>query len=70
MFLLPQRWLFVLLGFFVFRFFDILKPYPIRRLDNNPNLKGFGVMIDDVVAGVYGNIVLQIVAVLVQGYGK
>jgi phosphatidylglycerophosphatase A len=62
MFLLPQQWLFIILGFFVFRFFDIWKPYPIRRLDKNPNLKGFGVMIDDVLAGVYGNIVLHIVA--------
>lgn len=69
MFLLPQGWLFVVLGFFVFRFFDILKPYPIRKLDKNPNLKGFGVMIDDVLAGVYGNIVLQIVAKVVEYAG-
>ncbi len=62
MLFLPQNWIFVILGFFVFRFFDILKPSPIRQLDHNPNLKGFGVMIDDVLAGVYGNIVLQIVA--------
>ena len=66
MLFLPQHWLFVVLGFFVFRFFDILKPYPIRRLDLNPNLGGFGVMIDDVLAGVYGNIVLQIVAMLIS----
>ncbi len=57
---LPQSWFVVIAGFFVFRFFDILKPYPIRKLDLNPNLKGFGVMIDDVLAGVYGNIVLQV----------
>ena len=62
---LPQTWLFVVLGFFVFRFFDILKPYPIRKLDKNPNLKGFGVMIDDVLAGVYGNIVLQVIAYII-----
>ncbi len=62
MLFLPQHWMFVILGFFVFRVFDILKPYPIRKLDKNPNLKGFGVMIDDVAAAVYGNIVLQIVA--------
>jgi phosphatidylglycerophosphatase A len=66
MLFLPQRWLFVILGFFVFRLFDILKPYPIRKLDLNPNLRGFGVMIDDVLAGVYGNIALQIVAMLIQ----
>jgi phosphatidylglycerophosphatase A len=65
-FIVPGRgWVFIILGFFVFRFFDILKPYPIRKLDQNPNLKGFGVMIDDVLAGVYGNIVLQIFARLI-----
>ena len=63
---LPQTWLFVILGFFVFRFFDILKPCPIRKIDLNPNLKGFGVMADDALAGVYGNLVLQIAAVLIQ----
>lgn len=63
---LPQTWLFVILGFFVFRFFDILKPYPIRKIDLNPNLKGFGVMADDALAGIYGNIVLQIAAQFIQ----
>ena len=63
---LPQRWLFVILGFFVFRFFDIVKPYPIRKIDLNPNLKGFGVMADDALAGVYGNIVLQVAALCLR----
>ncbi len=63
---LPRQWWIVIAGFFVFRLFDILKPYPIRKLDLNPNLKGFGVMIDDVLAGVYSNIVLQIAVRLVQ----
>jgi len=65
MMFLPQQWLFIVLGFFMFRLFDILKPYPIRKFDLNPNLKGFGVMIDDIFAGVYGNVVLQIVARLI-----
>lgn len=63
---LPQNWLFVIAGFFVFRLFDIWKPYPIRALDENPNFKGFGVMVDDALAGVYGNIVLQIAAMLLS----
>lgn len=67
MWLVPVHWSSILLGFVAFRVFDIVKPYPARTLDNNPNLKGFGVMIDDVVAGVYGNIVLQI---LVRGFLK
>lgn len=60
MLFLPLHWFFIILGFFVFRIFDIVKPYPIRKIDNNPNLRGFGVMLDDVLAGIYANIVLQI----------
>jgi phosphatidylglycerophosphatase A len=69
MFLVPQRWSLVIIGFFVFRFFDILKPYPIRKLDKNPTFKGFGVMIDDVLAGVYGLIVMHILVFVMQKYG-
>lgn len=69
MFLVPQRWLLVIIGFFVFRFFDIFKPYPIRKLDKNPTLKGFGVMIDDVLAGVYGAIVMHILVLVMKKYG-
>ena len=66
-FILSGRgWLFVVLGFFVFRLFDIVKPYPARKLDENPTLKGFGVMIDDVLAGVYGNMVLQILVMAMR----
>lgn len=51
--------LFILTGFVLFRFFDILKPFPIRHLEKR--LKGgFGVVLDDVMAGIYANIVLQI----------
>ncbi len=65
---LPRQWMVIIAGFFIFRFFDIFKPYPIRKLDQNPNLHGFGVMIDDVLAGVYGNIVLQILVRYVPGF--
>ncbi len=66
MLFLPHTWPLTILGFFVFRVFDIVKPYPIRTIDRNPNLKGLGVMADDALAGVYGNIVLQIVARLIS----
>jgi phosphatidylglycerophosphatase A len=61
-FQIPKQWVLPVLGFFVFRVFDIVKPYPARKLDENPNLQGFGIMIDDVFAGIYSNIVLQVVA--------
>ncbi|MHC4194636.1 MAG: phosphatidylglycerophosphatase A family protein [Planctomycetota bacterium] len=45
-------------GFLLFRFFDILKPWPIRRLEKLP--KGWGILTDDLLAGVYAAIALQI----------
>ncbi len=47
----------VFLGFLLFRFFDILKPFPLRRLERLP--RGFGVVADDVGAGIYGLIALM-----------
>ena len=50
----------VLLGFILFRFFDIIKPFPVRSLqDKLPG--GYGVVGDDVMAGIYGNLVIQVV---------
>ncbi len=66
--LVPPHWLSVLLGFLAFRVFDIVKPYPARQIDRNPNLKGVGVMLDDVVAGIYGNLVLQLIMRVFLGY--
>ncbi len=68
MFLVPQSWSLIIIGFFVFRFFDIFKPYPIRKFDKDPTLKGFGVMIDDVLAGVYGAIIMQIIVFATEYY--
>ncbi len=47
-----------IMGFLIFRFFDILKPYPIRKLEKLP--QGWGVLADDLLAGVYAGIVLWI----------
>ncbi|WP_069659248.1 phosphatidylglycerophosphatase A family protein [Arcticibacter eurypsychrophilus] len=45
-------------GFVLFRLFDITKPFYIRRLEKLPG--GLGVMMDDVLAGIYANLILQI----------
>jgi len=55
----PQGWVWWLLGFLLFRFFDIFKPWPIRVLDQRVE-GGFGIMIDDVLAGVYAAVCLQL----------
>jgi len=57
MLLIPVTALSVLAGFLVFRALDILKPWPARRLERLPG--GFGIMADDVMAAVYGNLVMH-----------
>ena len=56
---LPFTWTNAILGFFLFRFFDITKPFPASWFDKKMK-NGFGVVLDDVVAGIYGAIALQI----------
>ena len=61
MFLLPPTWFNIIAGFILFRLFDIWKPWPIGWLDKHIE-SGYGMMLDDVVAGVFANIVLQVLA--------
>lgn len=64
--LLPATWGWWLGGFVVFRFFDILKPWPISVLDRKLG-GGFGIMADDLVAGVLAALVLLGVQQLILG---
>ena len=57
---IPKTTRFIIIGFILFRFFDILKPIPIRRIERKFK-GGFGVVLDDVVAGVYANIILRLI---------
>lgn len=59
LFLLPSDWPYLLAAFVLFRFFDIAKPLGVRKMENFP--KGYGVMLDDLLAGLYSNVLLQIV---------
>ena len=61
MFLAPSGWLWILIGFVLFRVFDILKPWPIGVLDRQVS-GGLGIMLDDLVAGVYALACLQGIA--------
>lgn len=56
--LAPSAWYWPVIGFVLFRFFDITKPFPIGWVDKKCQ-GGFGIMIDDVIAGVYAGLVLQ-----------
>lgn len=57
----PQGFVWVLVGFALFRLFDIWKPYPIDALDARVH-GGFGIMLDDLVAGVYALLGVQLLA--------
>ena len=50
----------VLAGFILFRVFDILKPFPIRILEKRVG-GGSGIVLDDVLAGVYGNLIIRLI---------
>ena len=58
----PQTIPVYLAAFVLFRFFDILKPFPVRQAEKLP--AGWGVMTDDIMAGLYANITLQILLLL------
>lgn len=59
MFMAPAGWLWIIIGFVLFRLFDIVKPWPIRWLDQKVH-GGFGIMLDDLVAGIFAAVCLQL----------
>jgi phosphatidylglycerophosphatase A len=59
MFLAPPGWVWLVVGFVLFRLFDIWKPFPIRYLERRLG-GGWGVMVDDVLAGIYAWSALQL----------
>ncbi|OGT51034.1 MAG: hypothetical protein A3F17_05600 [Gammaproteobacteria bacterium RIFCSPHIGHO2_12_FULL_41_15] len=62
LFLLPPTWFNIIVGFILFRIFDIWKPLQIGWLDKNIE-SGYGMMLDDVMAGIFANIILQVIAI-------
>lgn len=56
---IPFSWDAVILGFLLFRLFDIAKPFPIGHIDRKVH-GGIGIMLDDVIAGIFANVVLWI----------
>jgi phosphatidylglycerophosphatase A len=67
MFLAPPGWGWMVVGFALFRFFDIWKPFPIRTLE--ARIPGaWGTMLDDVAAGLYGMAGLQAAAYLYSAF--
>jgi phosphatidylglycerophosphatase A len=58
LFLNPVGWVGAVVGFLLFRAGDIVKPFPARRLERLHG--GFGIMADDVMAGIYANLALRL----------
>jgi len=56
-FLVPPAWGLTAAAFFLFRAFDIVKPFPIRRLERLPG--GWGIMADDVLAGIFAGLLVH-----------
>lgn len=59
---LPKTLLVSLIAFLSWRFFDIIKPYPAKKLEALPG--GFGIMMDDIVAGFYSLIFVRIILLI------
>ncbi len=61
----PLNWKWILLGFLLFRLFDIAKPWPIKWVDSKVS-GGLGIMLDDVLAGFFALIALHLIVILVK----
>ncbi len=64
MFMAPAGWVWIAVGFLLFRLFDIWKPFPIRQIERRVR-GGFGNMLDDALAAIYAWVVLQTLVHLV-----
>ena len=58
---LPYNIKLVIIAFLIFRILDTLKPFPVGRLERMKG--GPGIMLDDIAAGIYTNIILQVVVI-------
>ena len=64
MLLVPPTWLALGTGFVLFRVFDIVKPYPIKKVERWRG--GFGIVMDDLLAGFYANLCVRIILSLLD----
>jgi phosphatidylglycerophosphatase A len=65
LYMLPATWTVAIVGFLVFRTFDIIKPFPARRLEALHG--GWGMMADDLMAAIYANLALRAAIALAPG---
>ncbi len=65
MIMAPVGWLWIILGFILFRIFDIWKPWPIRVIDQGVS-GGFGIMLDDLIAGIFALVSLHFLSFVLK----
>jgi phosphatidylglycerophosphatase A len=59
---IPPTFYNILMGFILFRFFDIVKPLGVKKMEKYS--RGWGIMLDDILAGIYSNVVLRLILLL------
>ncbi|UCE22080.1 MAG: phosphatidylglycerophosphatase A [Candidatus Aminicenantes bacterium] len=62
LFRMPEAWFPVLASFVLFRLFDIVKPFPIKKVEELPT--GWGIMMDDLVAAIYAGVIVNLYLLL------
>jgi len=62
LFQMSEDWFPLLLSFFLFRLFDVVKPFPIKKIENFPS--GWGIMMDDILAAIYAGVIVNIYLIL------
>lgn len=65
LFMIPVSWTTIVAGFILFRIFDILKPFPVGLIDKKIK-GGAGIVLDDIMAGVYANLGLRIILIFIN----
>lgn len=65
-FMIPLDWVVIVIGFILYRVLDIVKPFPARRLEKLPG--GYGIMLDDILCGIYANIILRVLFAVTSRY--
>lgn len=65
LFLVPPTWPYILAGFLLFRLFDIWKPWLVGIVDKSMD-SGFGMVLDDIIAGIFAWIILQAIKLLIS----
>lgn len=66
-FMIPLDWVVIVVGFILYRILDIFKPFPAKRLER---LKGgYGIMLDDILCGIYANFILRVLFTVTMRQG-